>query len=145
MFPIGRQLTRASVALVCLLGACGGGGGSGNPVAPPGNTTPPPSPPTGSSAASSASISMNSDVDSYGYGTNSFQPPEVTVKKGGTVTWNNSTGVTHNVTFAPVAGAPANVSDNSNGTNARVFEAVGVYTFQCTNHSGMTGKVTVVE
>lgn len=74
----------------------------------------------------------------------SFSPSHVAVFEGGTVTWNNTSGETHNVTFSS-AGAPTNVANHSSGTNARDFATAGTFNYQCTLHAGMNGRVTVVQ
>lgn len=85
---------------------------------------------------------MSSGTDPYGYQTNAFTPTSVTIARNGSVTWTNSTGVSHNVTFT-TAGAPANIADHTSGTNARTFATTGTFSFNCTNHAGMSGSVTV--
>lgn len=76
---------------------------------------------------------------------NSFTPPAITVATGAIVTWEWAAAtVAHNVTFDAVAGAPANIPDKTTtGTVTRTFNTAGAFTYQCTNHGGMTGTVTV--
>lgn len=105
--------------------ACGGGGDGGGG----GITNPPGPPPSGS-----ATISM---------GAATFVPTAVTITRNGTVTWNNTSGIDHNVTFAPATGAPSNISTHSSGTNQRTFGTAGTFDFSCTLHGGMNGSVTV--
>lgn len=106
--------------------ACGGGGnggtGTGGPTGPPGP------------AQSAASVTMGAET---------FTPSQVTLVRNGTVTWNNTSGVVHNVTFNAVTGAPANIPDHASGSNQRTFSAAGSFGYQCTLHAGMTGQVTV--
>lgn len=131
-----RAWPLAAAVLVSLAcgggGGAGGGGGNGNPTGP----TPGPSVP------SSASVSMSSSTDGYGYETNTFSPTSVTVARNGTVTWVNTSGVSHNVTFS-TPGAPANIPNHVTGTNARTFASTGTFSYQCGNHAGMNGAVTV--
>jgi plastocyanin len=73
---------------------------------------------------------------------NQFTPSTITVTVGTTVTWQwNSSGVSHNVTFAdgPTSGT------KSSGSYPRTFQAAGSYPYVCTIHEGqgMTGTVTV--
>ena len=72
-----------------------------------------------------------------------FSPANVTIARTGEVTWQ--LGATHNVTFAATAGAPANIGTCAAGTctTARTFNTAGAFDYQCTNHAGMTGTVTV--
>jgi plastocyanin len=86
---------------------------------------------------------MTKTGDGYGGDTHSFTPAGVTIQRAGTVTWNNNTGLVHNVTFAAATGAPANVPDLGDGTATRTFNSVGTFNYQCTNHSGMSGQVIV--
>jgi plastocyanin len=112
------------VVAVCACGGGGGGGGggSGPPTGPPG---PPPT---------AATVAM---------GAQAFLPNQTTVATGGTVTWNNTSGVLHNVTFAAATGVPADIPDHASGSNQRTFAVAGAFDYQCTLHVGMTGRVTV--
>ena len=71
-----------------------------------------------------------------------FSPQQVDITVGGTVTWNFSDIVSHNVTFS-AAGSPGNISDQASGSAARTFTTVGTFPYQCTIHNGMTGTVVV--
>lgn len=75
--------------------------------------------------------------------TNAFAPPQVDLTVGGTVTWQFSGVNAHNVTFGSTAGAPANITDQTSGSVARTFNTVGTFSYNCTNHAGMTGTVIV--
>jgi plastocyanin len=73
----------------------------------------------------------------------SFSPPSVAITAGGTVTWQFS-GAVHNVTFGANQPAGGNIPDQVVGNAAsRTFATPGTYTYECTNHSGMTGTVVV--
>lgn len=108
--------------------ACGGGGGDG------GSITPPPPPPPAPSPSPSASVTM---------GAATFSPSSVSITRTGTVTWNNTSGVTHNVTFAPSSGAPSDIGNHSSGSNQRTFNTSGNFAYSCTLHGGMNGTVSV--
>jgi len=73
---------------------------------------------------------------------NSFTPDSIAVTQGTVVTfeWQGTTAL-HNVTFG--TGGPTNIPNATSGSAARTFSNVGTITYQCTNHGGMTGKVTV--
>ena len=71
----------------------------------------------------------------------SFNPSQVDITVGGTVTWNFS--AEHNVTFAGATGAPANIGNTSSGSAARTFTTAGSFTYNCTLHAGMSGAVIV--
>ena len=77
---------------------------------------------------------------------NSFTPKDITIPVNTVVTWQWQTVTSvHNVTFAATPpGAPANIPDRSAvGTVSRTFNNAGTFNYQCTNHPGMTGSVTV--
>lgn len=86
---------------------------------------------------------MQSSSDSYSGSSNSFSPANVEVAREGVVTWANNTGVTHNVTFASVSGAPANIPNHTSGTTNRSFPSTGRFAYECTVHAGMSGAVVV--
>jgi plastocyanin len=72
-----------------------------------------------------------------------FQPPQVDITAGGTVTWTFQ-ALTHNVTFDPgAAGTPANTGDQTNTSVSRTFTTAGTFTYHCTLHAGMNGSVIV--
>ena len=122
--PSSRLLLTAVIAVVT---ACGDAAPA---VAPP--STPPKAPPADDEVTASASLA--------------FTPPTVTIKRGGTVTFDFQ-GVGHNVFFdnAPV-GAPANITGvNANVSKTLTFPATGTFAYNCHIHPGMRGKVVVVE
>lgn len=131
---ISARRSLAVLAGFATIAACGGGGAYG-PTAPTTPNTP-------GAPASSAAVAMNSSSDIYGAETNTFSPTSVTIARNGTVTWSNGTGTAHNVTFSG-SGAPANIPNHSSGSNSRTFSNAGSFSYQCTNHSGMAGSVTV--
>ena len=81
----------------------------------------------------------------------SFSPTARTVTVGTTVTWQNDTGIIHNVTWNDAASRAAagagdgvgDISDFSTGSHTRKFTAAGTYAFHCTIHAGMSGTLTV--
>jgi len=92
-------------------------------------TPPPPPPPTSSVTVTTVNTS--------------FSPQTVTIAPGGSVTWQIS-GARHNVTFSGAAPTGGNVPDTDPGGSAtRTFSTAGTYDYQCTRHSGMTGRVVV--
>ncbi len=129
------------VMFTAFLLACGGGddggagGYGGGPPTGPGGSTPPP--PSGSGSVSMSSTGGEYDVESH-----SFSPAAVSVTAGGTVTWTNSTGISHNVTFS-AGGAPAAIPSFISGSQSRTFPTSGTWNYACTNHQGMTGQVVV--
>jgi plastocyanin len=85
-------------------------------------------------------------------GSASFSPASRTVAVGTLVTWQNNSGVIHNVTWNNATGRSAaaagdgtgDIDDFSTGTHTRMFSTPGTYGFHCTIHApGMTGTLTV--
>ena len=123
-----------AIASLALAASCGGSAGSYG-VGPPGGGgggTPPPA----NCTPGAATVCMETS--------NSFNPTSITVAKGSTVTWSNTTGVTHNVTFNAVAGAPGSSSNFSSGNYGAMFGTAGSYPYHCTIHGlSMSGTVVV--
>lgn len=98
-------------------------------------TTPPPPPPTNPSPPLTATVTTPGE---------SFSPAAVTIRTGGTVTWQFTGGTRHNVTFNGTPPAGGNIPDTDAGGSAqRTFSAAGTYNYTCTRHDGMNGSVTV--
>jgi plastocyanin len=74
--------------------------------------------------------------------TAAFEPPSLTIRRNESVTWTNTSGLVHNITFAG-GGAPDNIPDHSSGSNVRTFTTTGTFEYRCTNHSGMNGSIIV--
>jgi plastocyanin len=123
----------AAVAVLVLLSACGGGGGGGDgaPTAPSNSTPGTPSTPS--------TPGVNEVFATTG---NVFTPSTLTVARGTTVTFTFQ-ATTHNVIFAGVAGAPANIPNTANSGVQRLFSTAGTFGYDCSLHSGMTGTVIV--
>lgn len=76
-----------------------------------------------------------------------FRPADVTITAGQSVTWTNTSGSVHNVTaddgsFASGALAVSN-GDIVGGSFSRQFAAAGTFSYHCTIHPQMTGRVVV--
>lgn len=71
---------------------------------------------------------------------NQFSPENVTITKGGSVTWTFNGQ--HTVTF-DASGSPANI-ERSSGSEARTFPNAGTFAYHCTIHAGMDGSVVVL-
>jgi plastocyanin len=98
-------------------GAGGGGGGGGG----------------GGTAVATTAVDMKGSA---------FTPPAIKVAKSATVTWTNSDGFDHNVTFD--GGAVPASGNFSSGNKALAMPATaGTYTYKCTLHAGMNGSVVV--
>jgi len=86
---------------------------------------------------------MVDGVDQWGTPVSRFQPVLVTIQRTGIVVWNNSTGLGHSVTFAPLNGAPTEIPSSATGVNMRTFNAPGDFCFFCTAHVAESGIVRV--
>ncbi len=116
------------IAIFSAFIACSGGGGGGGIVSPP----PPPPPPP--STCADFTFCMRAS---------SFQPTTLTVAKGTSVSFQNSSAVDHNVVFDSAASGAADIGLISSGTVVRTFNTAGTFAFHCTIHAGMTGSITV--
>ena len=130
--PAGRRrAATAPLAALCTAAAlavagCGGsGGGAATSTASP--TSP---------AASTGAAATKATVRMEGV---SFAPETTTVKVGGTVTWNNTSTISHNVT----ADAFASKTLDRGATFSHRFADAGTFTYLCTFHAGMKGTITV--
>jgi plastocyanin len=71
-----------------------------------------------------------------------FNPSEVSVGVGDTVTWTNNESVAHDVTADSFSsGEPGGMM--SGDTFEHTFEEAGTFDYVCTVHPGMEGTVTV--
>jgi plastocyanin len=76
---------------------------------------------------------------------NRFDPSNVVVQTGGSVTWTWMGALSHNVTFTSgPTPHPPNLGDRTTSTGSGMFTTVGTHGYTCTNHEGMNGSVTVV-
>jgi plastocyanin len=119
----GLLLVTALVAVVALAGCS-----SSQPAAPSGGSSGGSTPSGG--PAKTVAVSMASFA---------FDPANVDVAAGGTVTWTNNDSVGHTVKI------DGKVSDTiaPKGTFSKTFAAAGTFPFSCTIHPSMTGNVTV--
>jgi plastocyanin len=72
-----------------------------------------------------------------------FIPSDVTIAVGGTVNFNITGGVAHDVTFQAVTGAPASIPVTADHVVPRTFNTKGVFPYDCRTHPGMSGVVRV--
>ena len=106
--------------------ACGGGSSDGGVTTP--TPTPTPTPPVATTA-----VSLRN---------NAFTPVDIVVPASATVTFTNSDGIAHNVTFA--SNSISSVPNWSTGDRTVAMPAAaGTYPFTCTIHAGMNGSVKV--
>jgi plastocyanin len=134
------------VAALLAISACGGATTpASTPAAPPSSS---PSPaasaaPSGEPSGETVEITIGTDTGAD----LKFDPAELTVRAGANVrvTFENRASVPHNLTFqAPINVATATVV--APGTSETVefkAPAAGEYSFVCTLHPGMGGKLIV--
>jgi plastocyanin len=70
---------------------------------------------------------------------NAFDPPQLTVKAGTSVTWTNNDSVTHTVAFDSFDSGDI----ESGGTYSHTFPDKGTFDYHCSIHPNMTGSVIV--
>ena len=71
---------------------------------------------------------------------NSFEPEQMEIEVGDTVTWQFEGGVAHNVVHDDFASELM-----KDGEFEHTFEEAGTFDYTCTVHAGMDGTVEVVE
>jgi plastocyanin len=97
---------------------------------------------TATANATVSSLSTTASVTASGTGA-LFNPDEVKIATGGSVTWSFPGPEIHNVTFDGVSPTGGNIGDRSSGSEARSFAAAGRYAYHCSRHAGMSGAVVV--
>lgn len=70
-----------------------------------------------------------------------FQPNELTINKGETVTWTNLDAANHII--RENSGVFESTKLNQDQSYSYKFEAVGTYEYHCTLHPSMIGKIVV--
>jgi plastocyanin len=116
------------VPLAAAVLACGGSSDSTGPVNTGGGGG------GGTTPVATTAVSMVSS---------SFSPRAIRVSPGATVTWTNSDGIAHNVTFTTAASS-IKINDFANGSASLTMPtAPGTYAYSCTLHAGMNGSVQV--
>jgi plastocyanin len=112
--------------LAIAVAACSGGGaGSPSPTEAP------------SGAAPGGTTSAVSIVD-FG-----FEPADLTVTAGTTVTWTNTGAATHTVKWSD--GTPESTGLTNGATYQRTFDTAGSFPYVCGIHGSMSGTITVTE
>jgi plastocyanin len=108
--------------------ACGGGSDATGPGTTGGN----------GGGGSTGPVATTS-VDMSG---NRFNPAAIKVASGATVTWSNSDGYAHNITFDGSVGSIGNFSTGSQ--SLQMPATAGTYAYHCTIHGpAMSGSVQV--
>ena len=112
----------AILLVVAMAGCSGYGSSSGGTKAPAGGGAAP--------AAAGASVAIRNFA---------FDPADLTVKVGDTVTFTNDDSVAHTVTFESFDSG--NV--DAGGTYSHKFDTAGKFPYHCSIHPQMTGTITV--
>ncbi len=115
---------------------------------PPTNTVTPPAntnvyyPPTNTNVVIPPPVNVNQPVPTtmtIDIRNFAFNPAQLTVRKGTTVTWTNYDSVTHKIAGSGFGSNPLNQGDSYSYT----FTAAGTYDYHCAIHTFMTGTITV--
>jgi plastocyanin len=85
-----------------------------------------------SNAVTAASVSIKNMA---------FNPGSVSVTTGATITWSNNDTTIHTVTADDGSFNSGNIAIGA--TYTRVFSTAGTFSYHCTIHPEMTGKVVV--
>jgi plastocyanin len=73
-----------------------------------------------------------------------FTPSQITIQKGGTVTWTNNDTMTHTVTDdLNNVGGPASGEIQPGSTYSFTFNKTGSFQYHCTIHSSMRGTIVI--
>lgn len=75
----------------------------------------------------------------------SFNPSDITVKNGTTVTWTNKDSVAHTVTETDNLNGPDSGTVNPGSSYSFTFSKTGTYHYHCAIHTQMLGTVTVTD
>ena len=116
------------------IAACSGSSSTA-PTAPP-SSAPPPVASVPASAAPPAAAGNTVSISSF-----SFQPAELTVAVGTTVTWTNNDSASHTVTADD--GSFKSGTLGNGATFSQTFATPGTFAYHCAIHSSMTGTITV--
>lgn len=149
------RVAASAAAALLLLGACGGSDNGNSPAADTAQNTPTAAP-AEEDTGSAPDASAGSEVTLQTF---QFEPGEIEIDAGDTVTWINNDDILHTVTsgVGQKQGVPG-VSENKDAkpdgmfdeqmdsvdaTFEFTFEEAGTFDYFCAIHPGMTGKVVV--
>lgn len=100
-------------------------------------SAPAPAPaPSGASGAARPAVRVQ--ISSF-----KFKPETITVKAGGTVTWNNKDPAPHTATSSPDNSVFNTDTLRRGQSKAVTFSRAGTYRYACLFHAFMTGTVVV--
>ena len=125
--------SRLMILPLAALLACGGSSASTGPGTTGGTNN------TGGTGGTGAVATNAVDMKNL-----AFNPPAIKVASGATVTWTNSDGFGHNVTFDGGAVAASGTIDAGVAKALTMPTAAGTYPYHCTIHgTAMSGTVQV--
>jgi plastocyanin len=127
---IGAAATAALAVAGCGSDDNGGGGGGGGYGSAAPKTT--------SAAQAPAKDAVEVTISNF-----KFAPPNVTVTKGGTVSWTNKDSAAHTATLAQGAGAFDTGTLNQGDSKKLTFSKPGSYDYICSFHPFMKGTLVV--
>ena len=105
----------------------------------PGGGTASPAPPAAAAPAGApAPVRRRVSIVDFG-----FEPADLTVAAGTTVTWTNTGAATHTVKWSD--GTPESAGLATGATYERTFDTAGSYPYVCGIHGSMAGTITVTE
>jgi plastocyanin len=108
-----------------------------NNSAPPASTNSTTTPPSSNQAAASTTGSI--DIKNM-----MFTPSQITVAKGGTVTWTNNDSIAHTVVDdLSNVGGPASGDIQPGSTYSFTFNKTGSFQYHCSIHPSMRGTIVV--
>ena len=74
-----------------------------------------------------------------------FNPEDLTINVGDTVTWTNNDGMGHTATSTDEPASFDSENIDAGATWSFTFTEAGTYNYKCDYHSSMTASITVVE
>jgi plastocyanin len=136
-----------ALSALVLLAACGGG--STNTGTTPTTSTSAVTPTTGTTSAPTATATQAGNAQTVmiiSSGTFAFSPATLTIKAGTTVTWKNTTTVSHTVTSddgKSFDSGTANPIAPQTGTFSFTFTTAGTFAYHCEIHPFMKATIIV--
>lgn len=132
-----HPLFLAVLLLVCvvLLVSCGGGNATPSAAPPPTATPTPMASPTPTPVVGVTHVTITMTAQ--------FQPANIQVPVGTTVTWTNNDNVGHTVTFRNGMQDSGVLLAGGAGTFRYTFMTKGIFPYYCTFHPSMQGVVIV--
>lgn len=74
-----------------------------------------------------------------------FGPPQITVKKGGSISWTNNDSVPHTVVETDKQTGPSSGNLSNGAKYTYTYQNPGIYRYHCSIHPNMIGVVKVVD